>query len=334
MVNLSEKIDTQAKISGFSGVISISKDKQAIYHRAFGYRDVRNRLGNNIHTKLGIASGTKLFTALGIGKLIDKGQLSLQTSMEEIDKEFHTFIHRKATILQLLTHTSGIYDYYDEETITDFENFSVEIPWSKLSTPSDYLPLFANKTMKFQPGMKYSYSNGGFVFLGIIIEKTSRQLYRDFISENVLRPAGMSNSGFYAFNNLPENTANGYLNDGETTNIFNLPIRGGADGGMYTTALDLESFWQKLLANKILSPALTKSYLKTRCKLNSKTGYGCGIFKKLDDSAFFVVGGDAGVGFFSQYCLNKDMIISILSNRTNGSEEMVKFILEAVKQET
>jgi CubicO group peptidase (beta-lactamase class C family) len=86
LAKLSERIDTQAKISGFSGVISISEHKQTIYHRAFGYRDVRNKLADNIHTAFGIASGTKLFTALGVGKLIDKGLLSLQPSMEEMDK--------------------------------------------------------------------------------------------------------------------------------------------------------------------------------------------------------------------------------------------------------
>jgi CubicO group peptidase (beta-lactamase class C family) len=69
--------------------------------------------------------------------------------------------------------------------------------------------------MKYTPKTRYSYSNSGFVFLGMIIEKVSRKLYRDFIAKNVLSPAGMRNSGFYAFNDLPENTANGYLNDGK-----------------------------------------------------------------------------------------------------------------------
>ncbi len=332
MVELSERIETEAKRCDFSGVVSIRIGPASTYHKAFGYRDVKNKLRNNIGTKFGIASGTKLFTALGIGVLIDQGRLSLKTTMSEVDRSFHTFIDKQATILQLLTHTSGIYDYYDEEIVTDFENFSVEIPWSRLETPSDYLPLFEGRPMKYSPGTRYSYSNGGFVFLGIIIERVSGMLYRDFMAENVFLPAKMEDSGFYPFNDLPANTANGYLNDGETTNIYNLPIRGGADGGMYTTSLDLESFWNRLLASQILSPALTNTYLKTHCKLNANSGYGCGIYKKLDDSAFYIVGSDAGIGFFSQYCANDGAIVSVLSNRTAGDEPLVQSILATIRK--
>jgi CubicO group peptidase (beta-lactamase class C family) len=283
-------------------------------------------------TKFGIASGTKLFTALGIGRLIDEGMLSLTTTMKEIDKDFRYFVDENATILNLLTHTSGIYDYYDEEKITDYDNYSVEIPWFQLTTPSDYLPLFKSRRMKSRPNEQYSYSNGGFVLLGIIIEKISGQLFRDFMDENVLRPAGMHNSGFYAFNDLPEDTASGYLKDRKTTNIYALPIRGGGDGGMYTTADDLKSFWQMLFVRKVLSPRLTDEYLKTQWTFNETEGYGCGVYRKLDGSAFWIVGGDAGVGFFSRHISSDNTTISVLSNVTDGEESMVKNILHILEK--
>jgi CubicO group peptidase (beta-lactamase class C family) len=331
MANLSEIIEREAKETHFSGVVSIKTGDIDVYCNAFGYRDVKNKLPNNIETKFGIAGGTKLFTALGVGQLIDRGQLSLQTTMEEINPHLRVFIGKKATILQLLSHTSGIYDYYDEEEISDFDNYAVEIPWSELTTPSDYYPLFKNKEMKFEPGARYSYSNGGFVFLGIIIERIAEELYRDFITEQVLYIANMSNSGFYAFNDLPANTATGYLRDRQTSNIFNLPIRGGGDGGMYATAADLHSFWKKLFSNSILSQKLTKMYLKTHYSFDNAKGYGCGIYKKLDDSAFSIIGGDAGVGFFSRYYGNSDTIVSVLSNTTNGEESIVKCIVDTLE---
>lgn len=330
MTNLPDKIESIADKNDFWGVVSIRRGKANIFSKAFGYKDVKSKLSNSIDTRFGIASGTKLFTALGIGRLIDQGKLSLTTSVSQIDKDFNTFIDSKATILQLLTHTSGIYDYYDEEIITDFEDFSVEIPWAKLATPSDYLPLFKGKSMKYKPGERYSYSNGGFVFLGIIIERVSGMPYRDFMAKNVLSTARMNHSGFYAFNNLPEDTANGYLEDRKTTNIYQLPVRGGGDGGMFTTASELDLLWEQLFADQILSPELTSSYLSTHCKVDDTTGYGCGIYKKLDDSAFFIVGRDAGVGFFSQYRLSKDIVISVISNVTGGEEEMVRYILEII----
>jgi len=327
MKELIYRIEQAASDMQFSGVISIFRDDLTVFSRAFGYRDLKDERSNTTSTRFGIASGTKFFTALGIGVLIDQGVISSDTTMREIDQEYTGFIGEQATILQLLTHTSGIYDYYDEEIEQDYDHFSVEIPWCALETPSDYYPLFENKAMKYPPGERYSYSNGGYVFLGLLIEKLTGRLYRDFVRDHVLQPAKMDRSGFYAFNDLPENTANGYLGDRRTTNIYQLPVRGGGDGGMYTTTDDLRAFWDSLFSYRILSEELTTTYLKTHCVLDATDGYGCGIFKRLDDSMFAIVGGDAGVGFDSRYYMQERLIINILSNITNGNEEMKDVIL-------
>lgn len=331
MKDLIQKIEQTARDTDFSGVITIFQENRYLYNTAFGYRDIPNKQSNTTETKFGTASGTKLFTALGIGKLIDGGKLSLTTKVKELDIELNTFIDGNATIQNLLTHTSGIYDYYDEEIIEDFDNYFVEIPWNHLETPSDYLPLFKNKKMKCKPGQKYTYSNGGYVFLGIIIERITGLLYRDFIKDNVLDPVGMKNSGFYAFNELPANTATGYQKDRRTSNIYNLPIRGGGDGGMFTTTEDLQSFWPQLLSCKILSRELTEEYLKIHYSFDEKFGYGCGIYKKTDDSLFSIVGGDAGVGFYSAYIPSDKTVINILSNKTDGEMHVKKSILEMIE---
>ena len=327
MEELIQRIEQVASETEFSGVISIFKDSSALYTKAYGYRDIKNRLPNTTSTVFGIASGTKFFTALGIGVLIDQGLLSLHTTIGEISQEYTSFIDENATVQHLLTHTSGIYDYYDEEIELDFEHFFVEIPWYKLETPSDYLPLFKEQTAKFLPGERFSYSNGGFVLLGMLIEKLTGSLYRDFIREHVLQVANMHQSGFYAFNDLPENTANGYLEDRRTTNIFHLPLRGGGDGGMYTTTDDLRAFWDSLFSHRVLSAELTATFLKTHYTFDTTRGYGCGVQKRLDDSMFAIVGGDAGVGFDSRYIVPENLTINILSNITHGEEEMRDLIL-------
>lgn len=327
MEELIGEMEQAALETEFWGVISMFRSTSIVFSKAFGYREMTNKLKNRIGTRFAIASGTKLFTALGIGALIDKGVISLATTMKEIDKEYTGFIDERATVLQLLTHTSGIYDYYDEEIEQDFEHFSVEIPWYRLETPSDYYPLFKNKAMKYPAGERYSYSNGGYVFLGLLIQKLTGTLYRDFVRDHVLKPAGMDRSGFYAFNDLPENTAIGYLKDRRTTNIYQLPIRGGGDGGMHTTTDDLRAFWDGLFSYRILSKKLTTTYLKTHVVLDAARGYGCGLFKRLDDSMFAIVGGDAGVGFTSWYLLRDRQTINIVSNITGGDEEIKEIVL-------
>jgi CubicO group peptidase (beta-lactamase class C family) len=327
MEELIHRIEQVAAETEFSGVVSIFRDGSLVFSQAFGYRDIKNHLPNTTSTAFGIASGTKFFTALGIGVLIDRGLLSLGTTIGEIAQDFTGFVDEYATIQHLLTHTSGIYDYFDEESEQDFENFSVAIPWYELETPSDYYPLFKDQALKFRPGERFSYSNGGFVFLGMLIEKLTGKLYRDFICENVLQVAGMHRSGFFAFNDLPENTANGYFEDRRTTNIYQLPLRGGGDGGMYTTTDDLRAFWGSLLSCRILSAELTASYLKTHHTFNATKGYACGIHKRLDDSMFAITGSDAGVGCDSRHVVSEKLTINVLSNITDGEEAISDVIL-------
>ena len=165
------------------------------------------------------------------------------------------------------------------------------------------------------------------MFLGILIERLTGRLYRDFVSEHVLLPANMQQSGFYAFDDLPPNTANGYLEDRRTTNIYRLPPRGGGDGGMYTTTDDLRLLWDSLFSGRILSDRLTATYLKTHQRRDDIRGYGCGVYKRLDDSMFWVVGSDAGVGFDSRYIVADKLTVNILSNVTDGEEDMREVVL-------
>jgi len=337
MERLIEKIKEKARGISFSGVVTISREEKVLFQDAFGYADIANKRENNLKTKFAIASGTKFFTALGMGTLIDTGKLSPDTTVYEIFHQDMTFIDSKATIEQLLTHTSGIYDYYDEESDIDSENYFVNIPWFLLETPFDYLPLFENKQPKYTPGERFSYSNGGYIFCGIIIEKVTGQLYRDYIQDNVFLPAGMDDSGYYAFSQLPENTAYGYKrskNGTPETNIYNLPIRGASDGGAYTTVTDLQKLWRSLLDNRILSEKLTSMFLTPHVNIHDELDYGYGVYitKYMGMDMVFFNGGDAGVGFDSRYIPEKELQVNIISNFTDGEEEIRKVILAFLEE--
>jgi CubicO group peptidase (beta-lactamase class C family) len=126
MEELNVALERAASETEFSGVVSVFRGASTIYNKAYGYRDIKNRLPNTTSTIFGIASGTKIFTALGIGVLVDQGVISLDTTIGEIDGGYSGFVDPQATVQQLLTHTSGIYDYYDEEIEHDYDAFSVE----------------------------------------------------------------------------------------------------------------------------------------------------------------------------------------------------------------
>ena len=137
----------------------------------------------------------------------------------------------------------------------DFEELWEMLPMYKIKEGKNFLPLFQNENMKFAPGERFSYNNAGFILLGLIVEKISGVKFTEYIEKNVFEPCNMSDSGYFSMDNLPERTALGYVFDevrgSYKTNIYSLPIVGGADGGAFTTAEDMVKFWVTKLLRQI-----------------------------------------------------------------------------------
>src|SRR5687768_535851 len=149
---LIKTLNTSIEEHAFSGVVSIRQKDTVLYERAAGYADRSNKIANTLTTRFGIASGTKLFTALAIGKLLEAQKLSFDTKLRDcIALNFPSY-SPEITIRHLLTHTSGIPDYYDEEKISDFDTFTLSTPWYALKGPRDYLAVLPDEPMKFAPG--------------------------------------------------------------------------------------------------------------------------------------------------------------------------------------
>ena len=323
MSRLNQVIAQTVNETCFSGVISVKLDGNIEFENAYGYADRSNKILNTVDTRFGIASGTKFLTALGIGKLIDRGELSLASRLCDCVNIDFPHISEDATIHHLLTHTSGVYDYYDEELVEDIDNFQLDIPCFELKGPKDYIPLFRNGRMKFNPGERFSYSNGGFILLGIVIEEISGTPYIDFIQENILGLCDMGDSGFFAMDRLPERTAFGYIDgeEGWRTNIFTLPIIGSSDAGAFTTVKDMDRLWTAFLKGRILSKELTNLFLKKAVKDKDNRFYGRGIWiyhKEGKDPIHYLIGWDAGVSFKST-CPSKDSVITVISNTSAGA---------------
>ncbi len=318
-----EQIEKLADENDFSGVISIYSNGNTEYEKAFGYADIANKRKNKVDTIFGTASGTKFFTALAIGKLIEQGKLSLSDkAFEIVDYSFPKY-SKDVTIEHLLTHTSGIPCYYPDDECDGEQAPGIDFPWSQMIEPYDYFKTFPDEDMVFEPGEKFYYNNSAFILLAHIAAKISGKRYSEFVRDEILIPCGMKNSGFFSFDNLPPNTANGYIKDGDgfRTNIYDLPPIGGGDGGMYTTAQDLVKFWNSLIGYEILNKELTELFLKEKVNASDDGGsyfygYGVWIKKKDDKVSEYITGFDMGVAFNSQISRENDTIVSILSNES------------------
>jgi CubicO group peptidase (beta-lactamase class C family) len=339
---LTKQLDASIEEHAFSGVISIRRQNTALYERAAGYADRSNQIANTLETRFGIASGTKFFTALAIGKLVEAKKISFSTKLKDcIALDFPRY-SQDIAIWHLLTHTSGIPDYYDEEKITDFDNFTLSIPWYALKGPRDYLAAFPDEAMKFAPGERFSYSNSGYILLGVVIEELTGQRYQDFVEQAIFKPIGMDQSGYFALNKLPAKTALGYVEEsqGWRTNTFNLPIIGASDGGAFTTAQDIATLWKAFWGYKILPKQLVDLYARAHVQAETegkRTYYGYGLWICEDpgrNREEYITGCDAGVSFKSRVNRDKRLQITVISNTTDGAWPILRDIDAAFKSES
>jgi CubicO group peptidase (beta-lactamase class C family) len=339
---LTRTLDASIEEHAFSGVVSIRQGDSALYERAAGYADRSNRIPIALETRFGIASGTKFLTALAIGKLIEAGKLSFSTPLKDCLALPFPRYSPEITIRHLLTHTSGIPDYFDEEKVTDFENFALSIPWYALKGPRDYLALFPDEEMKFAPGAHFAYSNGGYILLGVVVEELTGMKYQEYVEQEVFKAIGMSQSGFFALDRLPGNTAHGYVEevDGWRTNVYNLPVVGASDGGAFSTAQDIATLWTAFFGYEILSKELVDIYVQPFTPTPSKgypIYYGHGLWILGGDGQNreeYITGCDAGVSFKSSMNRVKQLQITVLSNTMGGAWPVWRDLTAALARES
>jgi len=310
---------------GFSGVFAVSGTEGTIFRQACGYRNIAEELPNTVDTAFAIASGTKLFTGLAVCKLIDEKKLNLEDKLWDLLQYDLGKIDKRVTVFHLLTHTSGVGDYIDEEDDDCeeklqalYDKYPVHL-WTRLEY---YLQMITPLSPKFEPGERYSYSNSGFVLLGLAVEAVSGLSYQQYVQDNIIAPCGLVHTGYYSMDSLPPNTALGYVQDEDTdewrTNIFGMPIVGGSDGGLFTCSGDLDRLWRAVFANKILSEEMTQKFLDLQVMIDEECGesYGLGVYRNVENGnvSYYAVGGDTGVDFLTAYFPQSKIVVSALGN--------------------
>ncbi len=309
----------------FSGVARVSVDGTIVMERAWGYRDRATGAPCGFDTAFGMASGSKTFTAVAVCRMVEEGALSLDDSLVGVSSLDLSGIDPRVTVRNLLTHTSGVADYFDEEEDDDFEALWVDHPASDVRTPRDVFELFRGKGMKRPPGERFAYSNAGFVLLGLILEEQAGVPFARCIEESVFAPAGMADSGYFAMDALPSHAAIGYVrtDDGWRDNKSAVPVVGQPDGGAFTTLRDMDRFWDALLGGRLLSQGFVEELLGPAVDAASEgpgAGYGYGVWtQQLPDGArlHYAMGSDPGVGFESGFTSDRRVRVTVVRN-TDG----------------
>lgn len=292
----------------FRGCVHITREGQTLLSHASGYADLPNRIPNTRRTRFASASAGKAFVAVAILRQIEAGRLSLDDRLGRLLDIDLGPIDGSVTLRQLLTHTSGVPDYFDESVMDDYEALWYDFPNYRIRKNADLLPLFADKPMQEPPGARFRYNNSGYVLLALVLEAVTGLPFDAAIQESVFDPCGMTASGYFALDCLPAGCANHYIfcpdTGGYRTNIYSVDAKGTGAGGAFITIDDILSFWQGLLEGRLLSPELRAQAFSRQAGSAQDGWYGYGFWlmpRSGHRDAVYFEGCDPGVSFLSEY---------------------------------
>lgn len=260
VAELSAYLDSLARRDEFSGVVLLARPDVTVFRRAFGTASKEYGVPNRAETRFNLGSINKLFTRIAVEQLAARGALTLDDTIGKFLPDYsNAEAAAKVTVRHLLEMTSGIGDFFGQRY--------ADTPKDRIRDLVDYLPLFASDSLAFEPGTSSAYSNGGYVVLGLIVEKASGQTYFDYVREHICAPAGMESTGHLEADVPVPDVASGYTHawgqeerrgEPRRNNIYTRPARGSSAGGGYSNADDLLRLVLALKAGKLSAPEASR----------------------------------------------------------------------------
>ncbi|HVN46560.1 MAG TPA: serine hydrolase domain-containing protein [Steroidobacteraceae bacterium] len=235
-------VRTQLESQKVPGIaVLVMQNGNVVKQQGYGYANLELRVPVTADTLFQSGSTGKMFTAAGILLLVQEGKLRLDDRLAMYYPDAPAAWH-KVSIRQLLTHTSGIKDYGEYN--------SGDLDYRKDYTDGELLAAMQKLPLEFEPGTQWSYSNSGYLILGLLLTKLAGKDYSEFLAERIFRPLGMQTAQLISERRITPNRAAGYeLDDhGELVNQdWVAPgLNRTADGSLYFSTRDLAA-WEKAL---------------------------------------------------------------------------------------
>lgn len=308
----------------FNGTVLVAEKGEVIYKDAWGYADLESGRELINASPFYLASVSKQFTCMGIMILHEQGKLSYDDPLSKFFPEFPDYAN-EVSIEHMMTHTSGIPDHFA------LGSYKPDL------TNQDVLELLIKvDTLNFEPGDRFSYSNGAYVLLSMIAEKVSALPYHLFMKEYIFDPLGMHHTLVFDHSKpVIENRAIGFNGAGDKAD-YNLLTTGA--GGMYSTVEDM-FLWDRALHEGKLVPAATLKKAYTPYTFNDGTksdyGYGWGIRKDELTLTVSHSGGLAGFITYIQRELNTENTLVMLTNNGGGGTYLQSILpsIDSILQE-
>jgi CubicO group peptidase (beta-lactamase class C family) len=318
---LDELVTAYTQMEQFNGSVLVAQKGVILLQKGYGYKNAAKKEMNDATTVFQIGSITKQFTSAIILRLQEKKKLSIQ---DKLSKYFPDLpFADSVTIENLLSHTSGIFNYTNNGEFMKTEAV-------KPATREKILALFKDKPLEFTPGSKFNYSNSGYMLLGYIIEKVTGKPYEKVVHEMVFTPLHMNHSGFDFTNLYSPDKAVGYFALTKSANTPAPVVDSSASfaaGAIYTSVEDLYKWDRALFTEKIISKASLKDAYTPR---KGTYGLGWNIDTAYGKPVYAHGGGIFG---FSSNILRdpeEDICIILFDNKGDGGLEKITGGLNAI----
>jgi CubicO group peptidase (beta-lactamase class C family) len=337
-------LDDRAERHEFSGVATAWMAGGPVFLHAAGVAHRGLRVPMRGDNRFRVASITKMITATAVMRLVERGELSLGTPVIDLlDSDARpASVTSAMTVHHLLSHTSGLANYHDEDDET-FDAYMAGwdvVPPHRAREPEDLLPLFAHKSAHFAPGSSFSYGDVNYIMLGMILSAVTSSTFRSVATDEVLIPAGMSSSGFDDLDADPPDLAVGYqVSDAPAalwpTNAYANPVGGMPDGGLIATASDLCRFIDAFRSGRLVTEETRARMLTSYGRINDDLEhYGYGMEMWIDERdevrIFGHAGGDPGVSGMVSHFVDGETTIVVLCNYDRGSWTVSRQVAEVL----
>lgn len=309
----------------FSGIAVVRQGGKEVVTRIQGMADAARRRPVTRTTRFAMASGSKLFTAVAVLQLDQAGKLSLN---DRLAAHVHLPTARRyaerVTLRELLSHTGGAGDYWTP----DYER-----GWDSITSLPQMLPFVLPHLSG--PSNDASYSNSGYILLGLVVEAVSGMSYYDYVQTHVFRPAGMNHTGYPTRSDLPEDAARPYeptFDAGAVVrgsySLAKGPARGTSAGGAMTTVDDVLRFADALQSGILLDSShralLTGAHVPTGAP-DTFFGYGAMVDRSRGVTSYGHAGQAPGTTFDLRVFPDIDTVCLVASNlNTIAGPEMTR----------
>jgi D-alanyl-D-alanine carboxypeptidase len=327
--------------AGMPGVaLRVERGTEVVFDGAAGFASREQQTPAVPTDRFGVGSVTKTFTATLVLQLVDADVLALDDTVTRwlADPVVMGIPYvDQITLRQLLTHTSGIYDVFaDDSPFWQDAYFGEGADWARVWTPLEVLAYAdgAKHAPDSAPGEGVHYSNTAYILLGLIVEQATGHAYADQLHARILEPLGLADTFYAATEPVPGGKADAYqLIDGELVNVSAVSLSApGTAGGMVSTTRDLTRFAEALFGGELLRPATLAEMTTFIPSGRPGLEAGMGVFRWHVPGGALVGNSGDGVGSAARMYqpVDTDLTLALVAN-TSDAETVDAVFAEAVR---